>query len=168
MNQREAVYNATKSTLKDMGITFEDGSNISEIMTEDIRKKVHAIVVQSFKDGKVEFKDTPSNQEKLSDDSKLNSYVSGLISNWYRKDKRFNGNTKYTAKNPGSRSGQGDPQLKALKQLYKQFEGTDEDKAAEIKKHIDVRLSEIAAEKAKKVEINLNAIPDELKEALDL
>ena len=119
MNQREAVYTATKSVLTDAAVKFEDGNNINTVMTEDFRKRVHAIVIESFKSGAVEFKATPSNDAKLANDSELSSYVSGLISNWYRKDKRFNGNTQYTAKNPGSRAGQGDPQLKALRQLAK-------------------------------------------------
>ena len=107
MNQREAVYSATKSVLKDATVSFEDGNNINTVMTEDFRKRIHAIVVSAFKEGKVEFKATASNDSKLANESELSSYVSGLISNWFRKDKRFNGNTTYSAKNPGSRAGQG-------------------------------------------------------------
>ena len=168
MSQREAVYKATLGVLTDAGIKWEDGGEIASVMTDDLRSKITAIVVEGFKADKIELKDTESNREKLADDSKLNAYTSGLISNWYRKDKRFNGGKTYKPTNPGSRAGQGDPQLKALRQLFKQFDGVDADKAAEIKKHIDARIAELAAEKAKKVEINVNAIPDELKEALGL
>ena len=168
MNQREAVYSATKSVLKDATVSFEDGNNINTVMTEDFRKRIHAIVVSAFKEGKVEFKATASNDSKLANESELSSYVSGLISNWFRKDKRFNGNTTYSAKNPGSRAGQGDPQLKALRQLAKQFSGVDEAKAKEINAHIEARIKVVGAEKAKKIDIDLSQIPAELKTTLGL
>jgi hypothetical protein len=168
MNQREAVYTATKSVLKDAGIAFEDGNNINSVMTDDFRKRIHAIVVSAFTEGTVEFKATPSNDAKLENPSELSSYVSGLISNWFRKDKRFNGNTTYSAKNPGSRAGQGDPQLKALRQLAKQFAGVDAEKAAEINAHIEARIKAVGAAKAKKVDIDLTQIPADLKETLGL
>src|SRR5665213_1962213 len=47
-------------------------------------------------------------------------YVPGMVSNWIRKDLRLNGGEKYETKNPGSRAGQGDDQLKNLKALKAQ------------------------------------------------
>ena len=161
-NQREAVYSATKGVLSDAGIKFEDGGEISSVMTDELRAKVTAIVCAGFKQGEIELKDTPSNKDKLTTESKLSSYVSGLISNWYRKDKRFNGGVSYEPTNPGSRAGQGDPQLKALRQLHKQFNGVDAEKAKQIQGHIDARLAIVAAEKVKKVDIDLSALPENL------
>ena len=161
-NQREAVYAATHSVLSDAGIDFEDGNNISDVMTQDLRGKVHAIVCESFRQGEVSFKETSANTEKMENDTKLKSYVSGLISNWFRKDKRFNGNTVYQPKNPGSRAGQGDATLKALRGLHKQFSGVDDDKAALIQTQINERLSIIASERAKKVTVDLSVLSPEL------
>jgi hypothetical protein len=168
MKQREAVYAAIKNVFADAGISFEDGQNANELMTEELRKNVHAIVIESFKTGKVEFKETNSNEEKMTDGSKLNSYVSGLISNWLRKDKRLNGAVAYKAKNPGSRVGATDPQIKALRQLYKQFSATDETKAAEIKTHLDKRIAEVQIQKAKAIKIDTSALPQDLIDSLGI
>ena len=168
MSQRDAVYQATHNVLTENGVDFEDGQNIASVMTDEFRGQVHAIVCESFTSGKVSFNDTPSNQEKLNNPSKLSSYVSGLISNWYRKDKRFNGGTTYVPKNPGSRAGQGDAELKALRALHRQFSGVDETKATMIQERIDARLTVIQAEKAKKIAVDLSALPAELIEELGL
>ena len=64
--------------------------------------------------------------------------------------------------------GQGDPQLKALRQLAKQFSGVDEAKAKEINTHIEARIKIVSAEKAKKIDIDLSQIPADLKETLGL
>src|SRR5271157_5995691 len=108
ISQREAVYNSIVLVLATASIEFKDGMSIDGLLTKDLRTQVHALVVDGFKSGEVEFEKTPSNAEKLASEAKLNSYVSGLISNWVRKDKRFNGNVTYVPKNPGSRAGQGD------------------------------------------------------------
>ena len=160
LNQREAVYQATRNVLKEHDIEFEDGGNITEVMTDTMRAEVIAIVVEGFMQKTVELKDTPKNKEKLESKAKMQSYTSGLVSNWYRKDKRFNGGVKYEPKNPGSRQGQGDAKLKALKQLKVKFSGTDQE--ATIDGHIEARLEEIAAEKAAKVEIDYSVLDDEL------
>lgn len=164
--QREAVYAAVMSTLAESGVQFEDGMNVEEVMTKEIRAKIHAIVCEGFRSGTIEFKDTPANQEKLSNPSKLSGYVSGLVSNWFRKDTRLNGGEKYTAKNPGSRAGSTDPQLKALRQLAVKFKGTE--KASDIQKHIDTRLAQIQAEKAKSFTVDISALPQDLVESLGL
>lgn len=168
MNQREAVYSATKSVLKDASIAFEDGSDITEVMTKELRTAIIGIVCAGFSGGTIEFKDTPANKDKLADSSKLTSYTNGLVSNWFRKDQRFNGGVKHTAKNPGSRAHIGDPQLKALRQLRKQFEGTDEEKTAQITAAIDTRQGELDVERAKKVEIDMSVLPEELLSELGL
>jgi hypothetical protein len=169
VSQREAVYSAITSTFTENQVDFEDGQNVSEVLTDDMRASVHQILCEGFKRGDVAFEDTPSNREKLASDSKLNSYVSGLISNWVRKDTRFNGNTKYVAKNPGSRAGQGDSKLKTLRALKKQFVGTPKESA--IDSHITKRVEEIQAERAKSTELTaeqIAMIPSDLREKLGL
>lgn len=168
-SQREAVYNAIHSVLADHEITFEDGGNVDEVLTKDMKASVQAILCEGFKSGAIEFEKTPSNQEKLASDSKLKSYVSGLVSNWIRKDKRFNGGVTYVAKNPGSRAGSGDETLKTMRALMKKFAGTD--KATEIQKHIDARVAELAAAKTKEVtltEEQISKLDPELRKTLGI
>ena len=169
MNQRAAVYAAVTSVLTDNSITFEDGMNVTEFLTKEMRESVHAIVVEGFRSARVEFEDTSSNKEKLASESKLNAYVSGLISNWIRKDKRLNGNVSYVPKNPGSRAGQGDDQLKTLRQLKKQFAGTPKER--EIDAFIARRVEELHVAKASSTKLTteqLSTVPSELLAILDI
>ena len=55
-----------------------------------------------------------NNTEKL-----MKSYVSGLVNNWIRKYKPFNQGVKYEIKNPGSRKGSGDEQVREMRKLLK-------------------------------------------------
>ncbi len=161
MKQRDAVYSAIISAFNDAGIDFEDGMNASEFMSKEIRSNVHTIVTDGFKSGTVEFEKTPANAEKMASDSKLSTYVSGLVSNWLRKDTRLNGNTKYVAKNPGSRAGASDEQLKALRLLANQFKN-DSAKLVAINKQITTRTAEIQAAKVKSVKVDLSVLSPEL------
>jgi hypothetical protein len=166
MKQKDAVYNAVTSVIKNSGKKFENGMNVQTIMSDTERDSVHAIIATGFKEGTISLEDTPSNREKLVSEAKLNQYVSGVISNWVRKDPRMNGNTKYVAKNPGSRAGSSDPQLKALRQLATQFKGTD--KEALIKKQIETRSAALSAEKAKQIKVDTSVLPADLLASLGI
>jgi hypothetical protein len=169
MKQRDAVYSAVTSVLSDAGVHFEDGMNVAPMLSKELRGAVQAIVVEGFTSGKIAFEASEANQEKLSTPAKLNAYVSGLISNWVRKDKRLNGNSSYTAKNPGSRTGASDEQLKTLRALKKQFAGTD--KESIIEAQITKRVGELRAEKAKSTALSaeqIAALPEDVRESLGL
>ena len=166
MNQREAVFNAVTSVFKDNDVQFEEGMNAGELLTKEMRSDVIGIIVSGINEGTVEFSENA--QTKYDTDQKKRAYTSGLVSNWLRKDKKLNGGIAYKPKNPGSRVGSADPKLKALRQLKKQFDGVDAEKAAEIQTHIDNRVSEIQAEKAKNIEIDLSVLDSDLIESLGL
>src|SRR5271155_807760 len=85
MTQEEAVFQAITNVMGE-----QDGAYVP---SKEERAQVTEILVESFKAGKIALKDTPSNAEKLADDSKLRGYCSGLQSNWLRKDPRLNGGT---------------------------------------------------------------------------
>ena len=164
MKQKDAVYGAVTEVL---GTTEFEGS---VVLTKEQREQVQAIVFEGFKAGEIEFADTAENQEKMSSDSKLMNYVSGLTSNWLRKDSRLNGGTKYVPSNPGSRTGQGDDTLKTLRALHKQFSVTDSSKLAAIESEIAKRVSEIQAERASKniKKVNIDALPADLRAKLGI
>lgn len=169
MKQRDAVYSAVTSVLSDAGVHFEDGMNVSTMLTKEHRGSVQAIIVEGFTSGKIAFEASEANAEKMSNPAKLNAYVSGLISNWVRKDKRLNGNEAYAAKNPGSRTGSSDEQLKTLRALKKRFAGTE--KESIIDAQIDKRVSELRAAKAKTTELSaeqLAALPEDVRVSLGL
>lgn len=149
MKQREAVYNAVCEVVGEFDGVVE--------LSKEQRTEVHTAVMDNED---MDFSESAI--AKYDTEAKKSSYVSGLISNWLRKDKRLNGNTTYQPKNPGSRAGQGDPQIRELRKLLKIHGGTE--KEAEIQGFIDSRLSSINADKAKKVEIDYSQLPSELQD----
>jgi hypothetical protein len=146
MNQKEAVYTAICS------VTGHTGEGALEISNEQ-RAQVNMILFEGFRAKKIQL-------DKDFSDADLKKYVSGLQSNWIRKDKRLNGGVAYTAKNPGSRSGSSDPSLKAMRTLLSTLT-TDADKA-EVQAHIDARIAEIAATK-QAATVDFSALPADLQ-----
>lgn len=145
LSQKEAVFVAVCQ------VTGHKGEGQVEI-TKEQRAQVNAILFEGFKSGKIEL-------DREYSDSGLKGYVSGLQSNWLRKDKRLNGGTQYVAKNPGSRAGSSDPQLKAMRALMSTL--TDEAEIAEVQSHIDMRIAAIASEKQAKT-VDFSALPADL------
>ena len=144
MTQKEAVFQAVTNVCGVQDEAYEP--------TKEQRASINQILFEGFRAGSIDL-------DREYDDKSLRTYVSGLQSNWLRKDPRLNGNTKYVAKNPGSRRGSTDPQVQALRKL--QSIQTDPDKVAEIQLYIDKQLAEIAP--AKTVTVDVEALPVELR-----
>ena len=126
--QKEAVYSAVSAVLQQNGIAFEPGTNVASLMTRELRAQVNQRLFSAFKVGTVKL-------DREYSDTELKAYVSGLQSNWLRKDTRFNsGGSLKTAKKQ-------DPQLKAL---YGLMQIAPEADRPEIQSHIDARLAEIS------------------------
>ena len=53
-NQREAVYQATKSILIENNIPHEDGQDVDGIVSKEMRATIIAIVCSGFQTGDVE------------------------------------------------------------------------------------------------------------------
>lgn len=153
ITQKEAVFNAVTSVLNENNVQVSEGTNVNPLMNKEYRSQVNAILFEGFRNGTVEL-------DRDFTDSELKGYVSGLQSNWLRKDKRLNGGNKYSAKNPGSRTGSGDASLRALRALLSTLT-TAEDKA-EVQSAIDARILEIQATKVKAVSIDTSVLPAEL------
>lgn len=153
--QKDAVHSAITSVLAEAGITVSEGESVSSHMTRERRAQVTEILVEGFRAGNIEL-------DKEFDDAGLRTYVSGLQSNWIRKDSRLNGGTKYSPKNPGSRVGSGDEQLKNLR-LFLKTRSTAEEKA-EVQGYIDARVAELSASKASKgASVNMEVLPEALR-----
>lgn len=152
VNQKEAVYAAVLSVLAENEIPYETNMNVTDIFSREMRSQVNNILFQGFKAGSIEL-------DREFTDTELKSYVSGLQSNWLRKDLRLNGGVKYVAKNPGSRQGSGDPAIKAMKALLSTL--TDEADKIEVQAEINKRQSELKVTKTKP--IDTTHIPEALK-----
>jgi len=153
VNQRTAVINAVKAVVTNF--TVGGGENLGNIITAEQKKQVRAMVVEGFLSGSISFSDS----SKLGNHEYIAKYVSGLVDNWFRKAPELNGGNTYQAKNPGSRAGSGDDQIKALKALLKTVD--DNEVKLEIQQAINSRLAEIKP--AKTVEINVGALPEHLR-----
>ena len=167
MKQREAVYSSTTEVLASKGIEFTPTvTDVRDVVTTEIRKEIADRVVSLFKSGQVEFKGTDANQAKLSDEKLLRNYVTGLITNWFNKDPQLNGGAKYQAKNPGSRAGSSDAQLKEMRLLKKHLETIGNTEGiARVEEAIKNRLAEIQADKAPALpEVSTDNLPDFLKD----
>ena len=132
--------------------------------TKEQRSAIVDMVTNALIADEIEFSEDA--RAKHDTAQKKKTYCNGLVSNWLRKDKRLNGNTTYEIKNPGSRAGQGDEVLKNLKLLLKTLD--DADQKAAVEAEIAKRTEELKVEKMKKVEINFDHIPEELKAALGI
>lgn len=153
VNQKTAVYEAIVNVLTNAGVDFEEGMDVKPVMSRELRAQVNQILFEGFRAGRIEL-------DREFDDGELKSYVSGLQSNWIRKDRRLNGSVKYVAKNPGSRVGSTDDQLKALRALKTKLEGEGQD-VSEVEGYIAKRVAELAAAKAPQVDVS--ALPAELR-----
>lgn len=145
MKQKEANFEAVCAV---RGTTeFSEAVDL----TKEERSAVQSALLKGFQAGSISY------TGDLKDTTKLTAYISGLVSNWLRKDRRLNGGVQYVAKNPGTRTGSGDESLKAMRALLGAT--TDEDARVEIQAEIDKRVSEL---KPKKV-INVDALPESLR-----
>lgn len=160
MNQRDATCNTMLSVLADRGVNYEENgpTAIGDVLTADDKTKVRDILFVMFRQGKIDFK----SPEKLSDDKYLKDYISGLVNNWIRKAPEFNSGNVYQAKNPGSRQGSSDEQIKEMKKLLSVT--VDAEARAVIQEAIESRQAEIAPSKT--VTIDASKLPEHLRALL--
>lgn len=153
MKQNDAVFQAVCQVLG------ADGFDGAVELGENERKEVVTIVTAGILSGHVDF--SAEARSKYDTESKVRTYVVGMVSNHLRKDKRMNGGVKYETRNPGSRAGSGDDTLRALKALRSTL--TSDSDIAQIDEAINARMQELQAAKAKKIEINVEALPAEFR-----
>ncbi len=144
--QKEAVF----ETINTM---FEIVTGAPVALSKSQKDEVITVLVDGFANKQIEYSgELPQGQD-------LRNYCSGLLNNWLRKDTRLNGGVQYQAKNPGSRTGSTDPQIKAMRALL--ATRTDEAERAEIQAFIDARIAQIKP--VTKVQVNVDDLPAELK-----
>ena len=164
MNQRQATVSAIVSVLAERGYHYEFNgeTHVSEVLTRADIEKVKEILVSGFNTGKIEMSN--EGRSKYINKPELRNYISGLVNNWIRKAPEFNGGNKYEAKNPGSRAGSGDDQLKEMKKLLSVT--TDPRAKTLIEQAINSRIAELKADN--QVEIDISKLPEELRKTLGL
>lgn len=150
-SQKQAVYEVVTTM-------FEVEPGVPVHMDKSQKDEVIAVLMSGFTSKQIQYAGS------LPDGKELRNYCSGLLNNWLRKDTRLNGGTAYVAKNPGSRTGSTDPQIKAMKALL--ATRTDAAERAEIQSFIDARIAQIKP--AKSVTVNADDLPAELRAKLKI
>lgn len=136
ISQKTAVVNEVKAIL---GSSFDPAIPVKEQLTDEQFSTIKSNIVTNIISGSISFnKDTNDHKE-------VSRYVSGMISNHFRKAKELNGGESYAPQSTGR--GSRDSQLSELSKLLGTYdEGTEEFK--QIVSAIDSRKSELTAEKA--------------------
>lgn len=93
LSQKEAVYKATTEVLSQANISLA-GRSAADSVPKELRKLIASKIITWINNGEVSFKKTVSNSMTLKNHSKISAYVSGLISNHWRRDPRLNGSTE--------------------------------------------------------------------------
>jgi hypothetical protein len=147
MKQSDAVVAAVTTVMGQQ--ESYDWSEVKPHLNE-----IMAILTEGFMSGNIQLSD-----ENKRNPEWLRKYVPGLVNNHVRKDKRLNGGTEYIAKNPGSRQGAGDAQLKALRSLLASGAVTSPEDIAEIEAAISKRQDELKPQ----VTVDYSALPEALR-----
>jgi hypothetical protein len=165
MKQGTAVFESVMSVLNSRGVADQISAETPAkvLLTDEEKAFIREQLVSGFEAGEIGMSEA-AKAKYLDGDGNLNSYVSGLLNNWLNKDPKLNGGVKYVAKNPGSRAGQSDKKLSELKKLMKIVEVQNPSAIPAVQAKIDERLQEIAAEKTKTITVNLDLIPEELRD----
>ena len=154
-SQKEGVFGVIEKLLADKGAKIEGKVDL----TKEERAVVVRDVTAGIESGEIEL--STEARAKYDTTEKLRGYVSGMVSNWLRKDERLNGGVQYEIKNPGSRAGRGDAQLTEMRKLLKIT--TDPTGRQAIEQAINERMATLKAETAKKVEVNFDVLPESLR-----
>lgn len=161
ISQKVAVVNEVKAIL---GSSFDPSTPAKEQLTSDQFETIKSNIVSGIISGSISF------NKDVSDEKEVSRYVSGMISNHFRKAKELNGGTAYSPQSTGR--GSRDPQLSELSKLLGTYEEGSEE-FNQIVSAINSRKNELAAEKAvvaaeKKrakelASLNTDALPESVK-----
>jgi len=136
ISQKTAVVNEVTAIL---GSNFDPSLPAKDQLTPDQFSLIKANIVSGIVGGSIAF------NKDVSDEKEVSRYVSGMISNHFRKAKELNGGSSYAPQSTGR--GSRDTQLSELSKLLGTYEeGSDE--FNQIVSAIDSRKSELQAEKA--------------------
>lgn len=166
ISQKEAVSNAVKSIHSEY--EFGGETSLKSQLTPESKKQMRTLLFEAFQANEVVYSKNPAN---LQDDKYLTKYVSGLLDNWVRKNPEFNNNFKdtptgkYEAKNPGSRAGSGDEQVREMRKLLKTIPADQVETKAQVQAAIDARIAIIKP--ASVITINAEALPEALRHLVD-
>ena len=149
MNQKDCVYTVITALV-------EVDPTTPTTLTKDQRSQALQGIYELLKNDEVTI--SAEKIDKMTEDKHYKDYASNIFNNWLRKDTRLNGGVTYQAKNPGSRAGAGDEQVKELKKLLSTLSNPDQQ--AQVQAAITSRLQELKIKNTKAPEIDFSLIPE--------
>ena len=169
MSQKENVFKVVCAVI---GGEENIVNNKVDLNTEQ-RKEVVGILIEATLRDEIVIGGKSKNYDHTTEEGMKNvkEYWPGTLNNWLRKDTRLNGGEPYKTKNPGSRTGIHNKEIKATRGYIKQLEAKQaagEDVSELLHKAttiLDKLLAEEAAKKAEKAgtAVNMDDLPEELK-----
>ena len=161
LSQHSAVVNATKTWF---GERFRVGVDVKTYATKEDKRAIAMAVAEGMLAGEVELSDAARAKYGESIESLVSKYVVGMVTNWFNKSLQLNGGVKYETKNPGSRAGSSDEEVRELRKLRKHLEGLgNAEGIAKVDEAIAERLAAIAGASAKPIEIDAARLPEDLR-----
>jgi predicted transcriptional regulator len=162
ISQKQAVINEVQAIL---GSSFDPSLPVKDQLTKDQISTIKENVAQGISNGTVAF--SKSNTPYAD----IKKYVSGMVSNHFRKAPELNGNNKYSPTSTGR--GSRDPQIVALNKLLGTLTEGSED-YHQVLSEIASRKTVVTAEKAELAKtaraqkelanIDVDALPEGFKD----
>lgn len=91
LTQREAVYKSVCNLIRNKGLKVKKKQPVKEVLDSEHLQVLYKDIARGFKAGKIALKENSSNKKKLEDPKQLQNYIIGLVSNWFKRDERLNG-----------------------------------------------------------------------------
>jgi hypothetical protein len=162
LSQHSAVVQVTKAHF---GEKFVPGCDVKDYATKADKQAIASKIAEMMIEGTVELSDHAMAKYGESAEVLTSKYVVGMVTNWFNKSKDLNGGVKYETKNPGSRAGGGDAQIREMRILRKQLEATgNTEGVTRVDQAIAERIAELRATSTPTVEINTENLPEYLRD----
>jgi hypothetical protein len=161
VSQKDSVVNEVKAIL---GSAYSPNVSVRELLNDNQLTIIRSNILSGIINGTITY------GKEITDEKEVQKYVSGMVSNYFRKSKELNGGNLYAPTTTGS--GSRDAQIVELTKLYKSYvEGSPEflqiqEAIATRKAFLESQKVVIVKEKKKNKEfesINMDALPEGLK-----
>lgn len=168
LTQVQAVIAVVAAYALENNIEFTQGStDARSFINEEQIVSFTDLITSQIENGDVVFSENA--KQKYSTLDKVKGYVKGMIKNHLNRSLKLNGGNPYVPANPGSRTGQSNPEVKNLRACINKLksEGASEEVVAQFENALSLKIEEIKESKKPQVEIDSSLLSPELADLLD-
>lgn len=167
LSQVNAVIAAVKSFAQDNSIEFIEGTtDARSFLDEKSVSGIAEFITSQVMNKEVQFSENA--WSKYDTRQKVYGYVKSMVKNHLKKSLKLNGGEPYRPTNPGSRTGQSNPEIKNLKACIAKLksDGADAETIGKFESALEAKVAEYKASKQPQVEVDESLLSDELKALL--